>query len=65
MFTVRVASEAGGTKCATARKSRCAAPNVFHVHTPASTVRTCVSIKNVPWGSDRAGGGRRARPHVF
>jgi hypothetical protein len=34
MFTARVASEPGGTKCVTARKSWCAAPNLFHVHTP-------------------------------
>eukprot|EP00966_Prymnesium_polylepis_P102554 2375910-Prymnesium_polylepis.1 len=37
----------------------------FNVHTPASTLRTRVSIKNVPWGSDRAGGGQRARAHVL
>eukprot|EP00966_Prymnesium_polylepis_P117934 2726696-Prymnesium_polylepis.1 len=35
MFTARVAAEPGGTKCATARKSWCAAPNFVHVHTPA------------------------------
>jgi hypothetical protein len=40
-------------------------PNFFHVHTPASTLRTRVSVKNVPWGSDRARGGRRARAHVL
>ena len=40
MFTARVASEPGGTKCATARKCWCAAPNFFHVHTPASTLPT-------------------------
>eukprot|EP00966_Prymnesium_polylepis_P062795 1457369-Prymnesium_polylepis.1 len=40
MFTARVASEPGGTKCATARKNWCAAPNVFHVHTPAHPTRT-------------------------
>eukprot|EP00966_Prymnesium_polylepis_P134627 3111571-Prymnesium_polylepis.1 len=67
MFTARVASEPAGRKCTTARKSRLATPNLFHinipVHIPASTLRTRVSIKNVPWGSDRAGGGRRARAH--
>ena len=65
MFTARVASEPGGRKCATARKSRLATPNFFNVHTPASTLRTRVSVKNVPWGSDRARGGRRARAHVL
>jgi hypothetical protein len=34
MFTARVASEPGGTKCATARKRWCAASNVF-TFTPA------------------------------
>eukprot|EP00966_Prymnesium_polylepis_P310249 7168080-Prymnesium_polylepis.1 len=40
MFTARVASEPGGTKCAIARKYLCAAPNVLHVHTPATTLST-------------------------
>eukprot|EP00966_Prymnesium_polylepis_P268997 6214115-Prymnesium_polylepis.1 len=44
MFTARVACEPGGRKCAAARKSRLATPNLFHVHTPASTLRTRVSI---------------------
>eukprot|EP00966_Prymnesium_polylepis_P026921 622322-Prymnesium_polylepis.1 len=42
--------------CATARKSWCAAPNFFHVHTPASTLPTRPNFENVPWGPDRAGG---------
>eukprot|EP00966_Prymnesium_polylepis_P236752 5475468-Prymnesium_polylepis.1 len=40
MFTARVASKPGGTKCATARKLWCATPNFSHVHTPADPTRT-------------------------
>jgi hypothetical protein len=43
MFTARVASEPGGRKCATARKSRLATPNFFNVHTPAHPVGVGVS----------------------
>eukprot|EP00966_Prymnesium_polylepis_P128475 2971451-Prymnesium_polylepis.1 len=55
-----VSQEGESRKCATARKSRLATPNFFHVHTPASTLPTRVNFENVPWGSDRAGGGRCA-----
>ena len=47
-----------------AKKSICDT-QLFNVHTPASTLRTHVSVKNVPWDSDRAGGGRRAHAHVL
>eukprot|EP00966_Prymnesium_polylepis_P191774 4444414-Prymnesium_polylepis.1 len=55
MFTSRVASEPGGTKCATARKSWCAAPNFFHVNTPASTLPTRLNFENIPWSTQIGG----------
>eukprot|EP00966_Prymnesium_polylepis_P006545 150171-Prymnesium_polylepis.1 len=45
---------------ATARKSPLATPNFLHVHTPASTLPPRPNFENVPWGSDRAEGGRCA-----
>ena len=38
---------------------------IFHVHAPTTTIRTRVSIKNVPWGSDRAGGAADALARMF
>eukprot|EP00966_Prymnesium_polylepis_P083781 1940130-Prymnesium_polylepis.2 len=39
MFTARVASEPGGTQCATARKSWYTAPNLLKTFTPPQTPR--------------------------
>eukprot|EP00966_Prymnesium_polylepis_P030627 713058-Prymnesium_polylepis.1 len=53
MFTARVACEPGGRVCATVRKSWCAAPNVFHVHTPAiQTLNTFRGAETEPGAAD-------------
>eukprot|EP00966_Prymnesium_polylepis_P291569 6734281-Prymnesium_polylepis.2 len=67
MFTARVASEPGGTKCATARNSWCAAPNFFTFTPPQAPCRPGYGgRRRFPRGLWRDGGGSRvARPSDF